>query len=221
MKYIQVVSTPAPERAPEFLHLIARSSFVTETRLYDWNIPAGGGPTVLFEVDGDIDRFREGLEDVPGVRTADTTPVTADRFTLLVTLEPAVVPLMEEVLGAVTRDGLVVVKPIVYRDGQVHARIVGSSSVLQTAIGEFPDAVDVEIATVGEFNRGRETPISLLSDRQREALVTAFDLGYYEHPRRATHEDVAARLGCAPNTVSEHLQKAEMKLVRAAMTQRT
>ncbi|MFC6963264.1 helix-turn-helix domain-containing protein [Halocatena marina] len=57
------------------------------------------------------------------------------------------------------------------------------------------------------------TPVSGLSDRQRAALLAAFDLGYYEQPRQATHKDVAARLDCAPNTASEHLQKAEMKVI--------
>lgn len=53
----------------------------------------------------------------------------------------------------------------------------------------------------------------MLSDRQREALLAALDLGYYEHPRAATQEDIASRLGCEANTASEHLQKAEAKVL--------
>jgi predicted DNA binding protein len=56
-----------------------------------------------------------------------------------------------------------------------------------------------------------------LSDRQREAVTVALELGYYNQPRGATHEDVAAELDCAPPTASDHLQKAEATIIRAAM----
>ncbi|MEF8906631.1 MAG: helix-turn-helix domain-containing protein [Haloarculaceae archaeon] len=42
-------------------------------------------------------------------------------------------------------------------------------------------------------------------------------MGYYDQPRATTHEEVAPQLGCAPNTASEHLQKAEAKLVNAVV----
>jgi predicted DNA binding protein len=58
----------------------------------------------------------------------------------------------------------------------------------------------------------------MLSDRQREALEVAVELGYYDTPREATHTDIAAELDCAPNTASDHLQKGEAKLVRAGLT---
>ena len=47
-------------------------------------------------------------------------------------------------------------------------------------------------------------------------VAAARDLGYYDLPREATHADVAERLGCAPGTASEHLRKAEAKLVDVA-----
>jgi len=36
-------------------------------------------------------------------------------------------------------------------------------------------------------------------------------LGYYESPRRATRDDVAA-VGCSPTTAGEHLRKAEARV---------
>ncbi|WP_135301949.1 helix-turn-helix domain-containing protein [Haloarcula amylovorans] len=45
------------------------------------------------------------------------------------------------------------------------------------------------------------------------AIDTAFELGYYEIPREASHEAVAEAIGCAPSTVAEHLRKAESKLL--------
>jgi len=54
-----------------------------------------------------------------------------------------------------------------------------------------------------------------LTDRQQEAVHAALEHGYYEVPREGTVEDVAATLDCAPSTASNHLRKAEARLVEA------
>lgn len=217
MKYIQAIGTPDLDKAPEFFQVLAGSSYVTEARLFDLNISPRGRPTVLFEVDGDVDLVGTELDSSNGLQTVETAPVTDGKFNLLATLDLSTIPLLQDVFGALTQEGLVVAKPVIYRDGQVHVRIVGSSSTLQTAISKLSSNMEFEIITIGEFDRSRDTPLSMLSDRQREALVTAFNLGYYEHPRETTHGDIAAQLGCAPNTVSDHLQKAEKKIMTEAL----
>jgi len=40
-------------------------------------------------------------------------------------------------------------------------------------------------------------------------LVAAVEAGYYDTPRRATQEDVAAAVDCSPATAGEHLRKVE------------
>jgi len=59
---------------------------------------------------------------------------------------------------------------------------------------------------VHDFQRG-DTPASL-TDRQRAALDTALDLGYYDVPRAASVADVAVELDCATSTAGELLRKA-------------
>jgi predicted DNA binding protein len=118
---------------------------------------------------------------------------------------------------ALARAGLVVRRPLVYRDGRIHGHVVGDSGALQAVLDEAPDAMDVTLEEVGRFPSARANPASDLSDRQWEALETAVDLGYYNQPRATTHEEIAAELGCAPNTASEHLQKAEAKLINAVV----
>lgn len=55
-------------------------------------------------------------------------------------------------------------------------------------------------------NRGR------LTDRQLEALCTAFELGYFERPKRANATEVAEHLGISRSTFAEHLAAAQRKL---------
>lgn len=54
-----------------------------------------------------------------------------------------------------------------------------------------------------------------LTDRQREALATAFASGYFEWPRDATAEAVATELGVSAATFHYHLRRAERALVAA------
>lgn len=62
-------------------------------------------------------------------------------------------------------------------------------------------------ATVDRVADGR------LTDRQREVLVTAYDAGYYDWPRRASGADVADDLGITSATFSELIHAAERNLL--------
>lgn len=67
-----------------------------------------------------------------------------------------------------------------------------------------PDGDETELVLV---DRGR------LTDRQREVLLTARAMGYYEYPRGANASEVAEALDICPSTLSEHLAAAQTKLL--------
>lgn len=52
-----------------------------------------------------------------------------------------------------------------------------------------------------------------LSDRQREALLTAKKEGYYCWPREINAKEVAEEFGVTGPTFLEHLRKAEKKMI--------
>ena len=52
-----------------------------------------------------------------------------------------------------------------------------------------------------------------LTDRQREVLQTAFDMGYFEHPRAANAGEVATALSITRSTFTEHLAAAQSKIL--------
>jgi predicted DNA binding protein len=58
-----------------------------------------------------------------------------------------------------------------------------------------------------------ESPGEGLTDPQREALRTAYELGFFEVPRRTSLEAVAAELGISASSASERLRRAESVLI--------
>jgi predicted DNA binding protein len=52
-----------------------------------------------------------------------------------------------------------------------------------------------------------------LTDRQREVLHTAHEMGYFEYPRDANASEVATALDIEPSTFTEHLNAAQSKLL--------
>jgi len=217
MKHLQITSRPDPDRAPTFFRVLADSEHVTEARAVDWNMAAPERETLLYAIDGDPVPFREAALDTAGIESVELSAVDAPTSHALVRAEPAAIPLFSAIAEALARTGLIVRKPVVYRDGTAHAHVVGDPEPLQAALDAAPPGVDVRIDEIGTYPCARATPGTSLSDRQREAVDVALELGYYDQPRGATHEDVAAELDCAPATASDHLQKAEAKLIRAGV----
>ena len=59
-----------------------------------------------------------------------------------------------------------------------------------------------------------EPPGDGLTDRQREALRAAHEMGHFEVPRGASLEEVAAELDISASALSERLRRAQTRLVR-------
>lgn len=53
---------------------------------------------------------------------------------------------------------------------------------------------------------------SRLTEKQREVLEVAHELGYFDHPKGANSEEIAETLGISPSTFCEHLAAAQRKV---------
>lgn len=91
---------------------------------------------------------------------------------------------------------------------------------LRTVVGELRErheGVSVRYLARGADDADPESlvPVDLgrLTDRQREAVETAFEMGYFEYPRGANASDVAEAMDIGPSTLIEHLTAAQSKLL--------
>jgi hypothetical protein len=58
-----------------------------------------------------------------------------------------------------------------------------------------------------------EPPGDGLTDRQHEALRTAYELGHFDIPRQASLEEVGTELEISASSVSERLRRAQIQLI--------
>ena len=173
----------------------------------NWNITA---PTAAFllRVRGDVERFETVLRADPDVEEFELLPIDDGECYCFVTgvgTDDA-----RALWENFKRGSLMTIPPAEWNaDGSYTFTIVGRDADIQTAIDSVPDDARVEIEAVGGTTVTADGVRGRLTDRQRDAVEAAIELGYYDTPRKATSEDIARELDCATSTAAEHLRKAE------------
>lgn len=167
----------------------------------------GTGSVVQVEVETPLDEDRlQALEYVTEwnhVQTTGSTHLYVIAFTA---------PGLSEAITDHT-DGLVGTCEPELRDRGATLSFIGSQDAIAGTIREYEnDGITPDLRKLGGYG-GSERPLDRLTDRQQEVIQTAYDMGYYEVPREASTETVAAELDLDSSTVAEHLQRAERNLL--------
>lgn len=96
--------------------------------------------------------------------------------------------------------------------------LLGPQEAIRNVLRNFEAAgVTPDLCKLSKYT-GDDTTLDALTNRQLEAIETAYNMGFYEVPRTASTEDVAAELGIDAATLSEHLQRAERNLLRQELS---
>jgi predicted DNA binding protein len=217
MKHLQVIATLDPDLIPHVYAVVSESGPVTELRALDWNLVPDDTSTLLYAIDGDAIEFQRAARDTAGIDSITLSNADDTISYALLEARPSTIQFFKTVVTVVARAGMILRRPIVYRNSRSHGHVVGKPAPLQAMFDEVPDGIDVQITTIGQFPCAAEDPSTQLTNRQREVIETAVAMGYYEQPRQITHQDIADELRCGLSTVTEHLQKAEDKLVRSTI----
>lgn len=173
----------------------------------------------LLRVRGDYRRLDRALDGGENVRDFELFPNgEREAYCFLAAENPtASRPLFENF----TREDVLTVPPIsCHEDGSSTFTLVGTESAIQGAVEGVPDDVAVTVEAVGTGPVAPDDVLDGLSPKQREAVRAALRVGYYDVPREATTDDVARELGCATATASEHLRKAESRILSTLLGRR-
>ncbi|WP_247729018.1 helix-turn-helix domain-containing protein [Halovivax limisalsi] len=113
------------------------------------------------------------------------------------------------------------VESIRYRDGT--ERLVGAvvgQAVLQDVLETAGETVGVQLVRLTPLGETDDTPVVSrwnLTAGQAEALETAYEMGYFEVPRRNDAASVADALGVSKSAFLERLRRAEATLLERAL----
>jgi predicted DNA binding protein len=209
VKHVQVTISADGREADvhPMYDLWANAPFVERATALQWNV-AGDTLGILHYAVGDGDAFEAAVDRIPQVVDYEVVADGPDAFYAYVRDETT--DALAALFAPVADSSVIVVPPVRYReDGTVSVSLFGPDAELQAAVEAVPDPIDVTVESVGGLGAAAATVETRLTERQREAVRAAVELGYYDVPREAGHEDVAAAIGCAPSTAAEHLRKAE------------
>jgi hypothetical protein len=104
--------------------------------------------------------------------------------------------------------------PIEIFDDKIKMAFVGSD--LQ--IGDFlkkinEKGIGYKIVLVTHADFAFNSPLNQLTEKQRDTMIAAFKLGYYDVPRKISSKILAKKLNMASSTLGEHLRKGEKRLL--------
>ena len=104
-----------------------------------------------------------------------------------------------------------------YRDGKLTFSLAGNARQLRDILARArARGLRFRILSLKEA----EFAVSLLdhlTKKQAEVLRVAYELGYYDVPRRITSEQLGRGLGMRAATVVEHLRKSEKRILDAIL----
>lgn len=181
---------------------------------FDWH--SDGSFTILYRLSGaDAGPLQAVLDDHEDVNSYELVTEGDTRIYAFVHVSER--EMLSELLRITEDNALLLDPPFRYTAEGLRATVVGSEESLQSAFAEASDQIDVDVESTGGFVPDEPEYLDRMTDRQYEALVAAYELGYYETPRTVSFEEVATELGCAPSTANELLRRAEGELVDAIL----
>lgn len=172
----------------------------------------GSQGVVRVETDSAIDEDR--LTDIPAVTWWERIAKPGPHVGYLLGFD---VDEAQTMIDACSED-LILCGTIDVGDGDFLFDIAGPQDAIAETVAAYNAAgATVTLDALQDFTPGDE-PFEMLTDRQQEVMQTAFDIGYFEVPRAATTEEIAAELDLDTSTVAEHLQRAERNLLSSLLT---
>jgi hypothetical protein len=167
---------------------------------------------VIFRVNGGDPRFRLDMLLRAGPAQAQLIEERGDSRTYLVQGIPRD---RHGGLFPKSSDGFLST-PFEFRGGVLVLTFLGTARGAQRFLkGLSRDGFQFRIRSLVDARLSLDSPLGRLTEKQRRALLTAFDLGYYDSPRRISTSRLARRLGTSSSTFVVHRRKAEYRLLQA------
>lgn len=213
MRYVRTVITPRDGGLHPVDEALANEPNLTRELLHNVSLLDDGTAITLFQLSGDADRAHEIAREAEGILDYQLSEGD-DHITVYSHFVPT--ETIVDLLSLFREYELILDMPLEYTaDGALRAHIVGEEDVIREVIPKVPDGIGLQLEQISDYVPEEERLFSMLTERQQETLQAALEVGYYQVPRQATHQDVADSLDRSDGTVGEHLRKIEAKVMAA------
>lgn len=113
----------------------------------------------------------------------------------------------------IIKSGVHIRPPLDLTEGTIKVNLIGSSANITQFLRETEELSDISIEII------RKSELKFignprLTNKQENILKVAVRFGYYDIPRRITVAELAEKLNLSPSTVTEHIRKAENKIIK-------
>jgi hypothetical protein len=216
MKRVRLTVDPGDADLPlTFVRAAESDDFTGAVSVVNWNVTSESA-TFLLRIEGSLEGVEPLLQADDAVTEYEIISVGEQTWYALLAGQDT--GDARELWEQFKFGHLLTVPPVEWNDdGTYTFALVGTEADVQSAVADLPPGVGVTVESVGGTGVADDGVLTRLTPRQRETLDTAVELGYYDVPRTATVEDLAADLDRAPSTVGEHLQKAEATVIRGLL----
>ncbi len=110
--------------------------------------------------------------------------------------------------------------PFEVKDGKAKLTFLGSTKQVNASLKILEDTgVHYRVISLTDAQFPPHSPLSRLTEKQRQVLTTAYALGYYDVPKKVTIVQLAERLDLARSTVDVQLRRAERRLLNHIMNE--
>ncbi len=124
-------------------------------------------------------------------------------------------PSFSTLLNYIGVEGGYLFPPLGIIDGKVRFSFLGNESQITDFMQKIDAiAIHYRVILLTDANFSPISPLSQLTEKQQEVLLSAYKWGYYDIPRKITSEELAKKLKLVDSTVVEHLRKAELRLIK-------
>ncbi|MFB6254943.1 MAG: helix-turn-helix domain-containing protein [Halobacteriaceae archaeon] len=173
----------------------------------------GVGGIVQVQVDEPLPE--EDFDDFEAVKWWEKLAETDSRVTYLFKIEPPDPPTDEGLDDHATAHEVSTVN-----EGGIELSVVGSQDEIGDSIAAINEGgLNPLLQRLTDFDGSNSPTVDSLTERQRETVEIAHEMGYYEVPRQASTDDIADEIGLDPSTVAEHLQRAEHNILGNILNQ--
>lgn len=104
--------------------------------------------------------------------------------------------------------------PLEIKNGRVRVTFIGSAEEVRALLKMIRrTGVSHRIVQLARADSRRNSPLDHLTDRQKRVITSAFQLGYYDTPKRINTQGLAKRLKIKGSTLAMHRIKAERRIL--------